>query len=343
MPTALWLGVLFSLLGEPREPLRVGTKEAAPFVVRGPDGTLEGPSLRLWDELADDLEVDYELEERDLSGLLDGLRDGSLDVAVAAITVTAEREQTIDFSHPFHSAGLAIVTPRRDHGLWMALFDTLLSRALLQLVAVLAIVQFAVGTLVWLLERRRNPEQFAERPVSGLFSGFWWSTVTMTTVGYGDKTPVTGAGRAVALMWMLCSVVIISTFTATVASRLTMAEIESAIASPRDLERVRVGVVSNSTSDVYAQERGLDFERYDDLRAVLDAVESGAVDAAVHDAPILTEVLANDSRSALVLLPARFRRQDYAIALPQGSSLREPINRMLPNSTYFEEFGPSHE
>jgi voltage-gated potassium channel Kch len=58
------------------------------------------------------------------------------------------------------------------------------------------------GALIWLAERRHNEEQFRRDPAAGIGNGIWWSAVTMTTVGYGDKAPVTLAGRVIALVWM---------------------------------------------------------------------------------------------------------------------------------------------
>lgn len=46
----------------------------------------------------------------------------------------------------------------------------------------------------------------------------WWAVVTVTTVGYGDVTPVSGEGRFIALVLMLVGVGVVSVFTATVAS-----------------------------------------------------------------------------------------------------------------------------
>ncbi|MCH9688393.1 MAG: transporter substrate-binding domain-containing protein [Deltaproteobacteria bacterium] len=310
--------------------LRVGIKEAPPFVVRRTDGTLEGPSLRLWRELAAELGLTYRFEERDLTGLLDGLRDGSLDAAVAAITVTSERETTLDFTHPFHTASLGIAVRRERIPLWGQVGRSLLSGALLQLVAVLAGLQLLVGALVWRIERRANPDQFGAGGLRGLLSGFWWSTVTMTTVGYGDKAPVTTAGRTVALGWMLCSVVIISTFTATVASNMTVAQLGSEIAGPADLARFRVAVVSNTTSESYAHAAGLDYRRFADLDAAIKGLTDGRIDAVIHDSPLLEQRRRGALGDAVEILPSRFQRQDYAIALPDGSDLREPINRLLP-------------
>jgi polar amino acid transport system substrate-binding protein len=49
----------------------------------------------------------------------------------------------------------------------------------------------------------------------------------------------------------------------------------------------------------------------------------------VYDAPIL-KYLATENFPGLVnVLPNTFVRQDYAIAVPQGSPLRETLNRVL--------------
>ncbi|MDI1289432.1 MAG: potassium channel family protein, partial [bacterium] len=46
----------------------------------------------------------------------------------------------------------------------------------------------------------------------------WWAIVTTTTVGYGDYTPVTPAGRAIAIVVMIVGVGLIGTVSATVAA-----------------------------------------------------------------------------------------------------------------------------
>lgn len=56
---------------------------------------------------------------------------------------------------------------------------------------------FGGSILMYLLEHKVN-DQFAS-----FGDGLWWSVVTITTVGYGDKYPVTGWGRLVAFMVMI--------------------------------------------------------------------------------------------------------------------------------------------
>lgn len=48
----------------------------------------------------------------------------------------------------------------------------------------------------------------------------WWSFATVTTVGYGDRFPVTGTGRLIAAGLMLVGIALLGTVTASVASWL---------------------------------------------------------------------------------------------------------------------------
>jgi ABC-type amino acid transport substrate-binding protein len=315
----------------PSESLVVGTKEAPPFSTKSASGKWGGPSIELWERIAERLELDFEYRETDLDGLLGSVREGEFDVGVAAITITSEREAYLDFTHPIYTTSLGILVRTEHVSPLMALLSGLSWRLFFELVLALGSLQLLVGTLAWLAERRANPEQFGGSAAEGIGAGFWWSTVTMTTVGYGDKTPKTPLGRALALAWMLGSVVLISFFTATIASSMVIESMSSQINGPEDLPRVRVGSLPASTSASYLDKERLEYRRFASLERAGAALMAGEIDALVYDRPLLEHLEEELDDKELHLLPVSFQRQDYAIAVPTGSPLRERINQVLPD------------
>jgi voltage-gated potassium channel len=87
------------------------------------------------------------------------------------------------------------------------------------LIAVGTVVLGAVG--VYVVETGRN------RTITGFGDALWWAAATVTTVGYGDVTPVTTEGRLIAVSLMVVGIGIIGVFTATVASFFFEREQES--------------------------------------------------------------------------------------------------------------------
>ncbi len=312
----------------PRAKLVIGTKVAPPFVIKTDNGGFEGISIDLWRRVAADLGLDFEFRETDLDGLITGLEDGTLDASVAALTVTAPREQRIDFTYPFYTTGLAIAVPMRG-GRVLAALERLLSWQFFAVIAGLVALLLAVGFVLWLFERRKNPEQFGGSVVRGIGSGLWWAAVTMTTVGYGDKAPSTLGGRIVGLVWMFTAVIIISSFTAAIATSLTVTQLNTGIQGPDDLANARVAAPTGSATAAYLDARGIRYTGVADLPAALNALAAHSVDAVVYDDPILRYAANAEYPKRTRVLPGVFQRQDYAIALPAGSKLREPINVAL--------------
>lgn len=332
--TRLALGLVVALspwaqAQERDEPLVVGSKEAPPFVLHEGNGSWSGISIYLWEEIARTLDVEYEIRELSLDALLEGAATGTIDAAVAALTITAERERRMDFTHPFYSTGLAVVARPEGSRSTLGAVRRLLSADFAKTVGALCVLLLAVGVVVWLAERRKNTEEFGGSPVEGIGAGFWWSAVTMTTVGYGDKSPRSLVGRLIGFVWMFAAIIMISSFTAAITSSLTVSRLESAIRSPADLSRVRVGALPGSTSAAYLEREGVTYSGVANADEGIRQVDAGVIDAFVHDEPVLRYTSRRMKPEHAVVLPFTFAPQSYGIALPSGSPLREPINRAL--------------
>ena len=95
---------------------------------------------------------------------------------------------------------------RNLFGLLETLFN---SRRLRTILAALIFFIFLFGYLFYV----------SEPDVRSLGDGIWWALVTITTVGYGDITPVTTLGRVVASSLMLLGLGLIATITAIVSAK----------------------------------------------------------------------------------------------------------------------------
>lgn len=314
----------------PTKTLIIGTKDAAPFSFRGEDGKWRGMSVDLWRAMAEDLGYEYEFKEATLTELITGVTEKRFDASVAALTVTPAREKVADFTHAFYPSGLGIAVAAEESSGLFSVLGNLFTLGFMKAAGTLVLVLFMGGAVVWLLERRKNPEQFGGRPAQGLGSAFWWSAVTMTTVGYGDKAPVTAPGRFIGVIWMFAGVITISGLTATIASTLTVSQLEHSVKGPDDLPTIgRIGAVGGSTGEEYLKNERLPHASFETADEAMKALADNRVRAVVYDAPILRYITLRQFDGVLKVLPVTFERQDYAIALPLESPLRKPLNQAL--------------
>lgn len=308
--------------------LVVGVKVAPPFAkVDGEN--YSGLAIDLWKEIADEQGWSYRFQQYNLDGLLNATTDEHIDVGLGAITATAERAKRMDFTHTITSSGLSVAVRSEWSSGWLAVLAALASPAFLKVIGMLILLLLGVGFIAWLFEHKANPEQFGGSRANGLFSGFWWAIVTMTTVGYGDVAPRTVAGRLLGIVWMLTALIIVSFFTASITSALTIGQLNSKLNSTNDLIGMHIASVTGSTSASWLTNRKLNFEDTSSLSFALKKLADGKVDVVIYDAPLLRWTINQQYAGELQVLPLTLARQDYVFALPNNSIIRESINESL--------------
>jgi len=309
--------------------LIVGTKEAPPFSMKDSEGRWTGISIDLWRQIATELNLDYEFLELDQYNLLEGLTNGSVDVGVAELTITPERLDTFDFTYPFYTTGLGLAVRFKEKNPLLAIIKQLLSKTVLMILISIFFVLLLVGMMVWLFERKRNPEQFGGNVIQGIGSGFWFSAVTMTTVGYGDQHPTTVGGRIVSLIWMFTAIILISLFTATITSILTVKQLDISVHSLDDLKNALVGTKPYTTSESFLKHNLISSKTYKTVEEGLEAVIRGEIKAFLYDAPELRYIIKQKFPGKLEVLPNTYSQENYGIALVTNSPLRKNINQVL--------------
>lgn len=80
---------------------------------------------------------------------------------------------------------------------------------------VLVLIVIAASGM-YLVERDVQPDAFGSIPAS-----MWWAAVTLTTVGYGDVTPITVVGRVIGVAIMILGIGLVALPAGMLASRFS--------------------------------------------------------------------------------------------------------------------------
>ncbi len=81
-----------------------------PFEYKDPKtGNHTGFDVELWDAIAKNIGVTYDLQPMDFNGIIPGLQSGQIDAGIAGITIKPKRLKVVDFSDPYYNAGLLLL------------------------------------------------------------------------------------------------------------------------------------------------------------------------------------------------------------------------------------------
>lgn len=353
------LGLLIGLVGlvdlspVSAKTLRVGLSGSPPFVMAQSDDlsdlalkslnsgdvslsnrNFEGISIQIWEEVAERLDQPFQyVQLPNTDANVNAVADGAVDLAVGPISITPDRLAIpkIDFTQPYFHGYQGVMLPMKAPGIW-ARFKPFFGWAALSSLGGLLVLLFLVGNLMWLAERRRNVEHFPRDYLHGVGNGMWFALVTLTTVGYGDRSPTTRTGRVIAGVWMVMSLLALSSITAGLASAFTvsLSNLEpSAIRDRADLRGKTVAVVSGTTSNTWAKLYGARAIDTTNLESSIELLEKNKVDAILFDAAPLRYYLQQNPQAPVKMAPFTLASQTYGFVLPTNSDLRTPIDVVL--------------
>ncbi len=314
-----------------KDTLLVGYTSAPPFLVTE-NGRLAGINSWLWKRVAKDLDLEYRLVPMSFSPMLDSLKAGNIDVSINPLTITSERSKQMEFTHSFYASNATIAVAelssfQRLLRFLQGFFSLNFLRGLLALLAIILIFGFAG----WYFERKQNPGHF-RRGWRGIWDGLWWSAVTLTTVGYGDKAPKSGFGKLAALVLMFTGLLFISGLTASIASSLTVNQLNSNPNSFNEFKERAVGSINNTSSIQFLREHFFkDVHAFESVTEGLRALNKNKIEAFVYDEPILRYRIQKDtSLNKVSVLPIKFDVQFYAFGLAKNQiELEQAISQQI--------------
>ncbi len=317
--------------------LRVATRLLSPFAMEE-QGKYTGFSMELWQKVSAEIgKTSKIVVYPTLPEVLSAVQEKKVDVAIAAISITAEREQTLDFSYPMFNSGLQILvrSPKKS-GFVPNLLRDLFSPVFLQLFAIAFGMVVVAAHIIWLLERRHRKSAIAEAYFPGIFEAAWWAASTLAT--QAEEMPKGASGRLMAIFWMFISVVFVAYFTATVTTSMTVQTLQGDIKGLEDLQNRTVATTAGSTAVEFLRSKQIKILEVDKIESAYDALLKQQVDAVVFDSPVLMYYASREGKGNVQLVGDMLREESYGIAVANNSPYRKPINSALlklrENGTY---------
>lgn len=323
------LGVFSEALAQ--DNLVVATRHVKPFVFEE-NGQLTGFSVELWQEIRRQLKAKSTfVVTPTVKELLDTVKAQKAQLGIAAISVTAEREQELDFSQPMFDSGLQILVPAQGSqvgAVLRSIVATLFSPTVLPYIGVGLLLLLVLAHIVWLLERRPVGGFLEHKSyLRGLAESLWW--VAACLGAQAENMPKSAVARFIAVLWIFAGAIFLAFFTAAMTSNLTVQAMRSGINGPDDLPGKRVATVKGSTSMEYLNGRNISAREYTNIDEALSALTSDQADAVVYDAPVLLYYASHEGNGKAQVVGAVFRKESYGIAFPDKSPLRKRVNEAL--------------
>ena len=322
--------------------LVVGIYLNPPFVIQTEDKKFAGLSVELWENIAASAGLPYRYQRySDFIGILKRLEYREIDLTINPMDVNDLRVKKFDMTQPYFISSIGVAIPRLNRNALTVFISNVFSLAFLEIILLLIFVIFIFGFFLWLVERKHNRFQF--RPgLLGLFDGLWWSAVTMTTVGYGDKAPKTNMGKAIAIIWMFTAVIIISSFTAGIASTLTISSLQTDIQTAEDIRLVEsISAVGASNAEAYLLREGIPIHQsYASPIPALRALAKKENDVLLYDHTVLQYYINRLSLDEKVnLLPITLKEHYQSFMLPKNHPAFDLINVGLMREIQKESWG----
>ncbi|WKY17300.1 hypothetical protein Q1695_001700 [Nippostrongylus brasiliensis] len=253
---------------------RVVTLKQPPFVqtTGDPERPYEGYCIDLIELIRRELNFTYSIYEvgdgaygtidctGNWNGLMRDLVSGSADIALAPLSVTAEREDDVDFTVPYYDLVGTTIMMRKDDVRY-SLFKFMKVLEWPVWLCILA-AYLCTSLTLWLFDRfspyscTNSNERYIDGTEDRIFSFkecLWFCMTSLTPQG-GGEAPKNISGRLVVASWWLFGFIIIASYTANLAAFLTVSRLEQPISSLDDLAKqfkIEYAPMKGSSSENY--------------------------------------------------------------------------------------------
>jgi len=320
--------------------LRIGVIEAPVFTMvsgasGGTTGNLTGYVIDLIELLRSQMNFIPDIQlapaNQTYSGLIQAVADGVYDIVVGDVTVTSQRREIVDFSNSIFDNSLRLLVRKTYTGVpdplsflkpfSLSLWLTFLSA-------------WICGSLLFCFIERETNDMLQNRSIMSQITMSLWYCIGHC-IGHGvDFHVSTASGRLLTVGLYMLSLVLIASYTANLASDLTILKSQNIITGIDDLKNGkipanRIGIrVGTASVDYYLTEisnGNPNFYPLQTLQQTYDSLLAGIIDVAFTDIGV-GEYMTNNVYCNLTLIGDSFDSGIFGIVVPKNWIYTEALD-----------------
>ncbi|KAG5225122.1 glutamate receptor [Salix suchowensis] len=260
----------------------------------------------------------------------------NFDAVVGDTTIVYNRSQYVDFTLPYTESGVSMIVPIVDNNsknAWVFL------RPLTWDLWVTSFCFFIfIGFVIWVLEHRIN-EDFRGPASHQAGTSFWFSFSTM--VFAQRERVVSNWSRAVVIIWCFVVLILTQSYTASLASLLTVQQLQPTVTDVHELIKKGeyVGYQEGSFVPGILLDLGFDKSKlivYNSTEQCNDLLSKGSVNggiAAAFDEVPYMRLFLSKYCSKYAMIDPTFKTDGFGFVFPKGSPLVPDVSRAVLNMT----------
>jgi ABC-type amino acid transport substrate-binding protein len=255
----------------------------------------------------------------------------ALHVGTAAGTVDSWEPYRccVDFSMNYRPNDIVVLQASSVPDFFVGFFTMITSPFVINFFSFAIIWALIFAHLIWLAERKMNSQEFPRSYLDGIDDAMWWTIVTFTTVGYGDKAPITGLGRLTGVVWMVVGITMCGILTGHMANSFESASNIQTVVEPEDLRGKKLCGYASTFRSWYLPD-SIGYERIvaANINGCGQEMQADREVLTVMEQPTSMYFLKTDewASTANIECSQPIATMPIGVVYPKGSSLRDELD-----------------
>eukprot|EP01112_Ceratiomyxa_fruticulosa_P020393 TRINITY_DN6921_c0_g2_i1.p1 TRINITY_DN6921_c0_g2~~TRINITY_DN6921_c0_g2_i1.p1 ORF type:complete len:430 (+),score=49.52 TRINITY_DN6921_c0_g2_i1:171-1460(+) len=233
------------------------------------------------------------------------------DIGISGVSVTSSQQTLFRNSIAYRNSvirAFTLLTTKQSSSI-SEIWVVFKNPRFLQYLLLMILLGIPSASLIWFFERKKNPQTYHRNYLLGVGAGYYWSWVTLSTVGYGDKAPKTIAGQTFTIIFIIIGIVLMNLLTGSISVIITVNSLTAPPTTLLDLASLNVSALRGSQALNIAQEVDANVKIVDSFQQGLDSLNNGTASTFLCEQASL--LITNTTNTKFILSGPEFADVEY--------------------------------